>query len=582
MSDAFEKAILYLTRSPLLRGVSEEILRSLDPPPEVVFLRAGETLIRQGDESSDYFLLISGRLHVFAESEGGNLKPIVNILPGEGVGEVALLTNEPRSGTVIARLDSEVVRFPQSTFLVLAVNDPLAALSIARTVINRAKRQTEIGRKHAAFPAIAMLSLTPAVDPFPLALNLKRELGAYGRSECVASDFKGDLDKLEEDFNFVIYAAGPRADAWSRKALVRADLVLLVVDVASTAEPGEIEGEMLGRMDRRVLGKLDLVLLHRDAWQRRSGAVRWLRRIHPDEHHHIRAGSAGDLARLARIIVGRANNVVLSGGGARAFAQIGALRALGEFRVPVDRIGGTSMGAAVAALRALDDGFDSAAQMMRRLFLQRRPATDYTLPLVSLLAGKKMLSIGLDVFTDWNIEDLPVRYFCISSDLGSGELIEHFDGPLWMGLRATTALPVVAPPFVKDGRMIVDGGVLNNLPIDVMREHFSGTLIAIDTSKHKPLFVDGRWDLTCPSGFEILKSKLDPFQPPGGLPSILEILRRSATLASERHAARARTQADLLIAPPVEKFSITDFACFDEIVENGYRHTVTLLKERTT
>src|SRR5215831_4139128 len=113
MSDTTERAIRYLSRSPLLQGVSEEILRIIEPPPELLSLKAGETLIRQDEKNTDYFVLVSGRLRVFKEENGARI-PIGAVLPGEGVGEMALLTNEPRMATVIARLDSEVVRFPQS------------------------------------------------------------------------------------------------------------------------------------------------------------------------------------------------------------------------------------------------------------------------------------------------------------------------------------------------------------------------------------------------------------------------------------------------------------------------------------
>src|SRR6476620_620283 len=135
-ASATEKAIRYLTQSPLLNGVSEEVLRVIDPPPEIISLRAGETLIKEGELSTDYFVLISGRLRAFKQDED-RLIPIGTVFPGEGVGEMSLFTGEPRFATVVARLDSELVRFPQSTFLVLANLSPLAMLNIVRTVIRR-------------------------------------------------------------------------------------------------------------------------------------------------------------------------------------------------------------------------------------------------------------------------------------------------------------------------------------------------------------------------------------------------------------------------------------------------------------
>jgi len=295
--------------------------------------------------------------------------------------------------------------------------------------------------------------------------------------------------------------------------------------------------------------------------------------------HHIRSENALDLARLARLIVGRANNLVFSGGGARAFSQVGVVRALKEFSVPVDRIGGCSMGAAIGAMIALGEGLDDKVKRFRELFFTKRPEKDFTIPLLSLMSGKRMTNMGVDLFGDLKIEEMPIRYFCISSDLSEGEILEHFDGLVWQALRSTAAMPVIAPPLLRNGRMLVDGGVLNNLPIDIMRRHFSGSVIAIDVSRQEPLVVDSRWEMKCPSGLDILRDKFRLLGPKLGLPSIFEVLRRTVTLASERQAQLARLNADLLITPPVSTFGLTEFTAFDRIVELGYRHTVRLLEE---
>jgi len=577
MSESIERAIRYLAQSPLLHGVSEDVLRILDPPPEMIFLKSGETLIRQADENTDYFVLVSGRLGVFKE-QGGKLVPIGIVLPGEGVGEMALLTNEPRSATVMARLDSELVRFPQSTFLVLAAGQPLAVLDIARSVIGRATRRSTAGRK-SDYPSIAVLPLTPNVDTRSVARLLANELERYGRSCSIDDGFTGGLDELEATFDFVVYAVDHTANNWAKTCLLRADLVLFAAAVTEPVEPGEIENEVLRKIDRHILGRIDVVFIHPPEWRVKSAVGRWLERILPREHHHIRSENALDLARLARLIVGRANNLVFSGGGARAFSQVGVVRALKEFSVPVDRIGGCSMGAAIGAMIALGEGLDDKVKRFRELFFTKRPEKDFTIPLLSLMSGKRMTNMGVDLFGDLKIEEMPIRYFCISSDLSEGEILEHFDGLVWQALRSTAAMPVIAPPLLRNGRMLVDGGVLNNLPIDIMRRHFSGSVIAIDVSRQEPLVVDSRWEMKCPSGLDILRDKFRLLGPKLGLPSIFEVLRRTVTLASERQAQLARLNADLLITPPVSTFGLTEFTAFDRIVELGYRHTVRLLEE---
>ena len=136
--------------------------------------------------------------------------------------------------------------------------------------------------------------------------------------------------------------------------------------------------------------------------------------------------------------------------------------------------------------------------------------------------------------------------------------------------------------MLREGCFLVDGGVLNNLPIDVMRANFSGSVIAVDTSSDQPLTVDNYWNLKCPTGFEILKKRFAANGKNAGLPNILEVLLRTATLASHRQAKKARSQADLLISPPLEAFGVMNFDDFDEIVKIGYDYTVQLLQQMDT
>jgi NTE family protein len=543
----------------------------------MISLRAGETLIRQGDQNTDYFLLVSGRLREFREQDG-LLTLIGNVIPGEGVGEMALLSDEPRNTTVMARLDSELVRFAQSTFLTLASLDPMMLLHIARTVVARSQEQPS-GDRLVEYPTIAVIPLTEAIDARRLARGIARKLEKFGPTFCADWEFAGNLDELEERVAFVVYVADSSHRDWSRSCLLRADLAVIAIEVTASGDASEFEREILAKLERSILGRLELLLVHPPAWRPQPGIAGWLERLRPNDFHHIRLGNEDDLARIGRIITRRANNIVLSGGGARAFSQIGAVRALKEFGIPIDRIGGTSMGAAVGAVLAFDDRFEEFAGRMRELFRQRRPAKDWTLPFLSLLSGKKMESIAVDLFDNWTIEDLPTRYFCLSSNLADGEIVEHLDGSLKLALRSTAALPVVAPPLLRDGMPLIDGGILNNLPIDVMRNHFSGSVIAIDVSMEKPLIFDSRWDQRCPSGFEILKERFARGGTNPGLPNIFEIMLRAANLASGRQARYARDQADLLLTPPVESFSIMDFDEFDRIVDTGYQYTVQLLRD---
>lgn len=319
-------------------------------------------------------------------------------------------------------------------------------------------------------------------------------------------------------------------------------------------------------------------MVHGSDWNRSCRSQNWIVRTAPVEHHHMRAGNRKDVSRLARIIAGEAVNLVLSGGGAKSFSQIGAVRALLKSGVPIDRAAGTSMGAYVSAICCYDGDLDALAVHTRDEVLQRRPAHDCTLPILSLMSGKRLNAVAMTICPDWRIEDLPVRYFCLSADLGEALVVEPFDGYLWEALRASCALPGFAPPMLSRGRLLADGGILNNLPIDVMHKHFSGSIIAVDVASHGTLQLAVKYELQCPSGFELLWDKIKPFGEREEIPSILDVLFSAATLGSELHGKHWRELADFIVMPPVKAFKGTDFNRFDELVETGYRHTMEKLE----
>ncbi len=178
-------------------------------------------------------------------------------------------------------------------------------------------------------------------------------------------------------------------------------------------------------------------------------------------HHHLRGPA--DYDRVVRLLTGRAVGLVLSGGGARGFAHLGVVRALREHGVPIDLVGGTSMGAILAAGVASEWSHEELVRRFKRCFVDTNPLSDYTLPLVSLVSGRKVSTLLRSELGDIDIEDLPLPYFCVSSNLTTGRMSVHQQGTLWRWLRASVAIPGVLPPVFQGGEVFVDGGAMNIL-----------------------------------------------------------------------------------------------------------------------
>jgi NTE family protein len=257
--------------------------------------------------------------------------------------------------------------------------------------------------------------------------------------------------------------------------------------------------------------------------------------------------------------------LVLAGGGARGFAHIGIIQALREAGVPFDQLGGTSMGAIIAAGLAREWGLEEMRERMRAVFVDDNPLSDFTLPLIALVRGRKVSARLRQHFEEVSIEELPLSFFAVSSDLTTGRIHVHRDGPLWRALRASVALPGILPPVTHHGHLLVDGGVMNNLPVDVMREQTldAGPIVACDITGEINLQVqDERYGER--PWWRLLSQRMR------GQPSILSILMRSGTVGSEAQRRVVREQCDYLIEPPMPDIGLRDWKKFDAAIRQGY------------
>ena len=390
----------------------------------------------------------------------------------------------------------------------------------------------------------------------------------------VSSGLTEWLADQEERHRFVLFLADEQDTVWSRLALRHADAVLWVV--RGDGDPGRRPLEESLAATGSDHGALHaLVLQHAGQPSRLAGTARWLDDRSLDHHFHVRDGVPGDLARLTRIVAGEAVGLVLGGGAARGFAHLGVYRALHEAGIPVDWVGGASIGAVLGAPIAIGMPPAAAVEEARRAFVGGRPFSDMTVPVLSLLRGKRMERL-IRMHLEGNIEDLPIPYFCISSNLGHGTARVHDRGSLALAARASVSLPGVFPPAVVDGQLAVDGGILDNLPVGTMQRQPVGRVIAVDVTSRQEFQVD--YD-EVPSPWTVLAGRFLPFVPRYRVPRFLSLMLKSAEIGTMAAVRAAGERADLLLRPPVSHFSLTDVNSFDQIVDVGYQDACRALED---
>lgn len=564
------------------------ILDALEP----VTCRGGAWLFRQGDEGDAMYLLARGLLQAWIDSPDpadGGRRLIAEIGPGEIVGEIGMLAGGQRSASIRAVRDSLLLRMDAAAFDKLGRQRPELIRSIAGGIAARLRDRTSgPGPAARKIRTIAVLPLDGTAPVAALATRLHTALAPEGEVLLLTSARMGELgapalatsaqqeispelvDWLaaqEDRHRFILYVADAAGTAWSDLAVRHADLILLVADAAGDHAERPWERALLGAADGPVARRA-LVLLHDGAPASLPGTGAWLKARDVDFHLHVRAGVPGDFARLTRVVAGRAIGLVLGGGAARGFAHLGVYRAMVEAGLPVDWVGGASIGAVMAASIAQGAPLDYQLATARRAFVEGKPFSDVTLPLVSLLRGRRMERLIREFLTD-DIEDLPLPFFCVSSNLGQGALQVHERGPLGLAVRASAALPGVFTPAVVNGQLAIDGAILDNLPVDLMRRRPVGQVIAVDLTSRNDYAVD--YDAV-PSPWAVLAGRFLPFTRRYRVPGFMSLLLKATEIGTMAHVRAAGQRADLLIRPPVSRFSLTDVRAFDEIVKVGYEH----------
>lgn len=561
-------------------------------------LAAGETLMRQGEAGDTLYLLVSGRLRVYIERDGQR-RVVREISRGEVVGEMSLITEEPRSATLVAIRDSVLVSLGKDDFTHLQAMSPAVSLALTRKIIQRLRTENE--RPALDRPVtMALLPVTDGVDARAMAAALAGQLAPLGRVAVLDAGEAGRrlgmplrdddgsrrrvsqlIDETEGTHDFVLLAAGADPDFWTACCVRHADEILLLAD--ATREPAlhASERALLMEPGAALEAAQILLLLHPPGTRMPQGTARWLARRPVTEHMHLRRGHDGDMARLARVQSRTAVGLVLAGGGARGFAHLGIYRALREQGIEIDVVGGTSIGAVMSLLMAADLSHDGAEGLARRAF-QRNPTGDWSmLPLLSLVKGRRLRRVVADsvaecVGADAGIEDLWKRYFCIASNFSvPGEVVIE-RGDLQRALLASIAIPGALPPVVHEGDLLCDGGTFNNFPVDVMRRvRGIGRVIGVDLGAGRPRRVELE---ELPGPWELLLDRLKPRRARRyRLPGMASVLMNSTILYSLSRRDEARRLTDLYFNPPLHRVGMLDWKRFDSVVRQGYAHAKEVL-----
>lgn len=553
-----------------------------------LWLPGGAPLYLRGEAAAALYLLKSGSLGAFVPRRNGQLR-LLGVFPaGSTLGEIGLISGEPHTHSVRALRDSEVLCLSRAGFEKLTARHPWAMLGAARVAV--AHLLGGARRKPTSPPrTFAILPFDAGIDVGGFAHELQRQLRAWGGCTLIDSGLGCHRDTdwfaaREAETRFVLYVDDGDA-AWQRLCRRQADVLLLLVDASRPASAWPYhfgEANYPGTKARGSAGEYTHhrprhLILHHPSGQFIYGAAHaWRTTLDHDEgySHHWR--HAADIARIARLLSGHSTALVLSGGGARGFAQIGVIQALRETGIEIDTVVGTSIGAIIGAGIAYEWDDQKMREAYRRALVDGKPLGDCTLPLVALTRGGRTTRLLREAFGEIDMEDLPIRFACISVDLTLGTTAVHRTGLLWRWLRASGAVPGILPPLLHGRHVYVDGGVINNLPTDVLADEIHAQVIAVDISADDPLSA-GVDEAASPPLITRWLQRHQHLRP-----SAFATLVRAGMVNSELGSVQRRKLANLLLRPDMQRIGLFDWHEFDRAIEIGYRCTRDALRDEAS
>ena len=528
-------------------------------------LPGGASLYEAGEEAEQFYLLRAGRLGAFRSTEGHETQFLGVIRPGEPAGEMALIAGAPHSASVVALRDSEVLTLTRDEFFRSVETDPAVMTELARLMILR-NRQSASGAVMGEPSVFGFIGLSAAVRVRPLVAEIASRIGKLGyRATIVGVEAllapTEWFSNVERDHDFVLYVA--EADELSWKSLVgrQGDRLFRIANGADTPPPNLPEAVAADPLQVQQL--VDLILLHPPDQTAPRGSELWAETMRPARLFHLRDGNVGDCERIARVITGQSVGLVLSGGAARAYAHIGAIRALHERGVPIDFLGGVSMGAIIAAGVGMGWDDPELEARIRKAFVETSPLDDIAFPMIAMTHGEKVRERLTEHFGDRMIADLWLPFFCVSANLTTGAYQLHRGGLVREALRASISLPGVLPPVTSGNDVLVDGAVVKNYPADIMRAIQLGPIVGVDVGRGRS--IEAADVSPPPTLWNWLLSGEWRRGPP-----IVSVLMRSATVRAGPELALAHAATDVLVLPNVDNIEIRDWKAFDPGVEAGY------------
>jgi NTE family protein len=576
-----------------------KIFASLDPHGDVfkalttefieIHLEPDEVLFHQGDPSHSLYILVRGKLAAILNSPDNKPKIVGNILPIEPVGELGALSGDPRSLTIRAIENSHLIKLSGDAFKKLCRQYPAILFETLHPVVKRSQQLIQLlytgeKKKHIAIiPANQSVRLEKFEEQFKEIIHRYKKVILFSENDIHSDanentrNFAELIHEAEKSNVIIVYLLKSYETPLAKACWGKISKLYVIAEGNSKPYLDSFALEKLHNARQLISVRRELVLIYK------KGAIpyntqEWTNKANFFLHHHLRLDYIPDYQRLFRFMRGKAFGLVLGGGGAKGWTHIGALRALLESHIPIDAIGGVSAGALVAGLYTLNYSYEQTYQHFEKLLGQTHNIVswrNFCWPAISLFSCEQFTHEIQQIFGNKKIENMWLPFFCVTCNLGTYKEVTHRSGLLWEKCRGSVAVPGLVPPMVINGELHIDGGLLNNLPVNTMRETLGPDSKIIAVELMNKTTDNNRYNFPPDLTFkQALLSKLHLGYRDQKFPPFLETFLKSLLIGASVRQKENSTAADLLIAPDTSHYSmlrLQDKKQQDQLIDIGYQ-----------
>jgi len=585
----------FLKTNKIFSGLNEDTIQQLQDKLTKIDLHFDDILFQQSDTPDAVYFLIQGKLEVSIITPNNQVKIVGHIDAGEVVGELAALANEPYPYTAKALRHCAVYKLQKKDFLELCYQYPTSMFETIYPLLAQSNNIIQLLSTEDSHNSIVITPANKNVSMHEFAEKLTSIL-LKNENILLFSDYihanDSDLvnkinhaEQYKKPSQQIIYLLKSSHTPLANIALTKADKFYLVANALSEPLIDPVIKEYLRRNKYGSTLLPNLIMIHPATTQMPRDTTVWLQQIPFNMHHHVRVDLPRHYERLIRFLQDNANGLVLGGGGTRGWGHIGAIKALCDQEHPIDFIGGTSVGAIIGGCYAMRESYEDTYTKFNKIVSTSKHSISWrsiTLPIVSVFDAKSFTNANLEVFENSLIEDLWLPFFCVSSNLTNYTEEIHKYGLLWERVRASSSIPGLIPPMVIQGDIHFDGGLLNNLPVDIMWQLIGrkGKIIGIELNAsmhdhhkyHFPPILGFKQAITTKMG---VHKQLYKF------PRFVDLFLGGLLVGSSAKAKQNGQSATILVNLSLKKFSLLKFSQkqAQKMIEIGFLETMSQLHQ---